>query len=121
MIGSRITALRNALRGLFETLMHETHGRIEFVFATAAIGIGVWLEIALWEWIAVVFAIATVVASECLNTGLEHLADRVTKEEDTLVRKAKDAAAAGVFVAVLGASAVGGLIFLPKLWALVSG
>ena len=119
MISSRIQAVRHALRGLRETLLNEPHGRIEVVFAASVLGMGVWLEIEAWEWVAVILASTVVIAAECLNTSLEHLADKVTREHDELVRKAKDAAAAGVLVSVVGAAATGCLIFLPRLWALI--
>ena len=119
MISSRIQAVRHALRGLHETLLNEPHGRIEVVFAVAALGMGVWLEIEAWEWIAVAFSITLVIAAECLNTSLEHLADKVTSNHVELIGKAKDAAAAGVLVSVVGAAATGCLIFLPRLWALI--
>ncbi len=121
MITVRIQAVRHALRGLSETLLQEPHGRIEIACTAAAIGMGAWLGIEPWEWVAVAFAITVVVAAECLNTALEHLADRVTDDHDELIRKAKDAAAAGVLAAVTGAAAVGCIVFLPRLWALATG
>ncbi len=83
--------------------------------AICAICLGIWLEIARWEWTAVILAITLVIAAECLNTAVEHLADRVSGEHDALIRKTKDAAAAGVLVCVLGAAATGGFVFLPRL------
>ena len=118
MIASRIRAVGHALRGLRETLLHEAHGRIEIACSAAALGLGILLNIGPREWLAVVFAITVVIAAECLNTAIEHLADRVSGEHDVLIGKAKDAAAAGVFVCVLGAAATGGIVFLPRLWQL---
>ena len=44
-----------------------------------------------------------ILAAELLNTGLEHVVDLVTRDENELARKAKDAGSAGVAVAAVAA------------------
>lgn len=51
-------------------------------------------------------------AAELLNTAIERLCDRDARGYDSLVRDAKDIAAAAVFVCALFCVAVGGLLFL---------
>lgn len=80
---------------------------------------GLWLHMAAWEWCAVMLATGMVWAAELMNTALEVLADRVSKEREEAIRRAKDAAAGAVLMAALGALGVGLMIFLPKLWLLL--
>jgi diacylglycerol kinase len=67
------------------------------------------------EWCALVSAIALVWAAEALNTAVELLTDLVQPERHPLAGRAKDAAAAGVLLASIGAAVIGALVFLPRL------
>ena len=52
--------------------------------------------------------------------NLEQLADRVTSEQDSMIRDAKDLAAAAVLTAAIISAAVGCIIFLPRFLSLVA-
>ncbi len=106
--------------GLGVVIRSEQNMRIHLAAAVVVSGLGVVFRMAAWEWVAVILCMALVLAAECLNTGIERLADRVTREDDELIRRAKDSAAAGVLVTTLAAAAIGAIIFLPKAWAWLS-
>ena len=80
--------------------------------------LGVYLHITLMEWMAVTFAIASVIGAEALNTSVEKVVDLASPEWHETAGQAKDAAAAAVLIFSIGAAVVGGLIFVPKLLAL---
>lgn len=105
-----------ACAGLAWALKTQRNLQVHALAAVVVLLLGLWLRIAVWEWCAVLLAIGLVTAAELLNTALEVLADRVSREREEPIRRAKDAAAAGVLVAAL---ALGLIIFLPKLWALL--
>lgn len=67
----------------------------------------------------VALCIALVLSLEALNTAVEHLTDLVSPDYHPLAGKAKDVAAAAVLIAAMGAIVAGGLIFLPKIVALL--
>lgn len=67
------------------------------------------------EWALVALASALVLSAEAMNTAVEKLADRVSPEKHPLVRDAKDAAAAAVLIAAIGAAVLGVLVFAPAL------
>jgi diacylglycerol kinase len=50
-----------------------------------------------------------------MNSAVEYLADRISREQDPLIGKAKDIAAAAVLWSSIGTFIIGLLIFLPKL------
>jgi diacylglycerol kinase len=52
-----------------------------------------------------------------LNTAIEKAVDVASPEWQETAGQAKDAAAAGVLIFSIGAAAVGGIIFVPRLLA----
>jgi diacylglycerol kinase (ATP) len=83
------------------------------------VALGIYLSLAVFEWVAVILAIGVVWVAEALNTSVEFLADEVSQEQRELIGKAKDVAAAGVLLAAASAFLVGILVFGPhvmKLW-----
>ncbi len=56
--------------------------------------------------------------AEALNTALEFLADASHPEFHPLIKKAKDAAAAGVLISALGAVIIATLIFGSRVCSL---
>jgi diacylglycerol kinase len=107
-----------ALAGLAWALKTQRNLQVHIIATFLVVVFGLGLRIEAWEWCAVLLAVGLVGSAELLNTALEVLADRVTKERDELIRHAKDTAAAAVLVAALAALGVGWVIFVPKLWRL---
>jgi len=60
---------------------------------------------------------APLISAECMNTAVERLADRVSRETHPLIKQAKDCSSAAVLVLALTAAVVGGVVFVPKFWA----
>jgi diacylglycerol kinase len=104
--------------GLAHVIRSEQNMRIHCVAAAGVIVAGCVFVLTTWEWIAVVFCIGLVISAECMNTALERLADRVSRETDPLIKHAKDCGSAAVLVVALMAAVVGGVVFVPKIWAM---
>ena len=102
--------------GLFHVVKSELNMRNHLLAAGLVVAAGVFFRISVGEWLAVTFCIGLVVTTECLNTAVERLADRVSQERDPLIRQAKDSAAAAVLVVSLTSAAIGCIVFLPKVW-----
>ena len=120
-IQARANSFVYAFRGVRALLWREHNAWLHLLAAAAAGGAGWWFHISGVEWCLVSFAIGSVLAAEAFNTAVEALADAVHPEENSLVGHAKDLAAAGVLLISGGAAAVGLLIFVPRLVALVAG
>jgi diacylglycerol kinase len=112
---SRIDSFGHAFRGLTDLLRTQPNAQIHAVVTVCVVGAGWWFHLARWEWVAIVLCIALVLAMEAMNTALEYLADQVSTDRHPLIGKAKDVAAAAVFLCALGAVVVGLLIFIPKI------
>ena len=104
-----------AIRGIGETLRTQVNARFQLVAAILVIAAGCFFRIDRLEWIAVCLSIGFVLAAEAFNTALESLADAVHPDQHPLVGRAKDAAAGAVLLAAIAATAVGAIVFLPRL------
>ncbi len=107
-----------AWAGLAWAFRTQGNLRVHAVATILAMGGGLWLRIALWEWCVVLLASGLVWTAELLNTALEVLADRVSLQREESIRRVKDMAAAAVLMAAVVAGVVGLLVFAPKVWAL---
>ena len=72
-----------------------------------------------YEWSLLAIVIGLVFLTELLNSSLESLADIIDPEWNEIIMKAKDYAAAAVLISAIIAIIVGGLIFIPKIVALL--
>lgn len=112
----RVASLRHALRGMADLFRSQPNARIHLVATVLVTAAGFYFQVSRTEWLALSLCIVLVMGLEAANTALEYLTDLVSPEYHPLAGKAKDAAAAAVLLAALGALVVGGLVFLPKIW-----
>lgn len=118
-LASVLRSFGPALAGLLWALKTQRNLQVHAIAMVLVGGLGLWLQLEAWEWCVVLLAVGLVWATELLNTAIEVLADRVSKEREEPIRLAKDAAAAAVLVAALAALGVGLVVFVPKLWRLI--
>jgi diacylglycerol kinase (ATP) len=116
-MGRFLRSLRAAMTGIVTTAREERHFRFHLFAAAFTIAVGVVIGLADWQWVALTFAITSVLAAELFNTAIERLADRVCEERDPLIGLAKDCAAAATLVAAGAALITGGVVFLPRIMA----
>lgn len=122
--GSRFSlacAFACAWRGLTHAVRTQRNMKIHLVASVAAIVLGLALSLDSASWVAVMLCIALVFSMECMNTAVESLVDLVSPDYHELARRAKDCAASAVLVASLAALVVAGIVFLPRLIALIVG
>lgn len=117
-ISSVIRSFRPALAGVGGALKTQRNLQVHAAATVLVMVLGFWLNIEPWEWCVVALATGLVWAAELLNTAIEVLADRVSREREEPIRRVKDAAAAAVLLAATAAFAVGLIVFLPRLWRL---
>jgi diacylglycerol kinase len=115
IMGKFLRSLRAAIDGIVATAREERHFRFHLFAAACAIAAGGVGGLAAWEWLALTFAIMAVVAAELFNTAIERLADRVCREQDPLIGRAKDCGAAATLVAAGAALITGAVVFLPRI------
>jgi rRNA maturation RNase YbeY len=109
-----------AFAGLGDLFRTQRNARIHAVIVAAVLVVGLWLGLSLIEWALLVLTIALVFVAEILNTALESLVDLASPENRPLARRSKDLAAAAVLVTAILSVVMGLLVFLPRLWELLS-
>lgn len=115
----RAASVAFALRGIGVLARHEPNARVHAVATVIVLVAGAAFRITPGEWVAVALAITLVWVVEAVNTAFEALCDVVSPDHHPGVARAKDVAAGAVLVAAFGAVAVGAVIFLPYLLALI--
>jgi Diacylglycerol kinase len=106
-----------AWAGIAHSYRTQPNFRIETWAAVLALALTAWLRAPLAP---IALACALVLALELVNTAVEAVVDLVSPEPHPLAGVAKDAAAAAVLLASLGAVVVGLAVLGPPLWAWVS-
>lgn len=112
---SRGRSFRYAWAGV-KTLVRTQHNAWIHLSAMVAVIIaGVLFGITPAEWALVVMCIGAVLAAEAVNSAVEALADRITRQHDVQIGVAKDLAAGAVLLTAAAAAVVGLIIFIPYI------
>lgn len=101
-------------------LQHEPNMRFHLAAAVGVVIAGAAFRVPLAQWTALVFAITLVLLGEILNTAIEAVLDIVQPEHHPLVQVVKDVAAGAVLVAATGAVVIALIVFVPRVWDLVT-
>ena len=119
LLRRRAASFGHALQGVWVALRSELHLQFHAVATVLVLGLGVYFRLSPTEWALVALSVASVWTAELFNTAIETLTNLASPGYHPLAGKAKDVAAGAVLLAALGAVVVGGLVFGPRLWALL--
>ncbi|MEO7446445.1 MAG: diacylglycerol kinase family protein [Ferruginibacter sp.] len=108
-----------AIDGIFFCFQKERNFLWHSLAALVAIITGFLFKISKLEWAAILLCIALVVSLEMINTAIEILCNKITREKDNDIRMIKDISAGAVLVGAVLALVCGLVIFLPKIHALI--
>ncbi len=109
-----IRAFGFSMAGFRECFEHEEAFRQEVYVLLVLVPLGLWLGSDPVERALLVGSLLVVPIVELLNSAVEANVDRVGLEKHELSRRAKDIASAAVFLSIVLATAVWGLILLPR-------
>lgn len=99
-----------AFEGIVDATRVQPNLAIHWIVAALAMLAAIALHMPLWAFVAIVALAALVLGLELVNTALEALVDLATHEIHPLAKRAKDAAAAAVLVASIGAAICGAVL-----------
>lgn len=117
-IKARIHSFKWAFWGVQDLFRNHPNAQVHALITTLVVPLGFYLQLLPTEWALIILCIVLVLAMEALNSAIEYLADKISPEQDPLIGKAKDIAAAAVLLASTGAALVGFIILSPKLYEL---
>lgn len=93
-----INACIISIKGLRATVKTEAAFREELILAAILIPSAFFVGETLTQTALLIFPIFLVLIIELINTGIEHVVDRIGLEHHTLSGQAKDAGSAAVFI-----------------------
>ncbi len=111
----RIESFKYAFNGLKILVKEEHNSRVHLFAMIFVIIAGSIFDISKNEWIAVIFAVGFVTATELINSAIEYMADFIYPERHDAIKRIKDLAAGAVLISALSALLTGLLIFIPKV------
>jgi len=114
-----IESFNRAFNGIIYCFRTQRNLRIHLYMAVIVLFLSLWLHITKEEMLLLFFAIALVLITEMINTGLEVTIDLITDKYHPLAAVAKDVAAGGVLVAAITALITGYIVFFPRLNPLI--
>jgi diacylglycerol kinase (ATP) len=103
-------AFFNSIAGLEDAWRHESAFRQEILLAVVLIPAACWIPVSAVERALLIGAVLMVIIVELLNTSVEAAIDRISFDQHSLSKRAKDIGSAAVFMA---------LVLLAVVWALV--
>jgi diacylglycerol kinase (ATP) len=103
------SAYKNSLAGLSHGFRHESAIRQELILIALSIPIVPLLTVDPWRMFALWGALLLLLLVELLNTGIEQVANAITREFSPEIKFAKDAGSAAVLITTMLAVAVWGM------------
>jgi len=100
----------HAIRGLGYAIATQRNMRIHLVAVCVVVIIGIIAHLSPVHWCLAMLCCGLVIALELVNTALEEICNRITEQEDVLIRHAKDASAGAVLIAAIGSVIVAVMI-----------
>jgi hypothetical protein len=116
----RIRSFGFAIHGIRKFLKSEHNAMVHLLATLLVFLAGLFFQVSILEWIALIVVMGMVWMAELLNTAIEKIVDQVAKERNDRWAFIKDVAAAAVLVAAMVAALTGMLIFVPKLVSLIA-
>lgn len=113
--------LVEAERGLTEGFRTDSTLFGHFFVATIVVAAAFVFGISLLEWAILTLSFALVFSTEMFHLAMRAIFRDLNHELSESMQAARRIATAGVFFTILGAVLVVGLIFIPRLWNLISG
>ena len=110
-----ISAFRNSLSGLRHGFRHETALREEMIALLLSVPAALLLTQQPWKLMALWGSLLLLLIVELLNTGIEQVANRVTRDHSEEIKFAKDCGSAAVLGTTLLAAGVWLIAVIEKI------
>jgi diacylglycerol kinase (ATP) len=109
----------NSWHGLVAAAQSEQAFREELVALAIGIPLAFYLTADAGKRIALIGTLVFILIVELLNTAIEKLSDRITRDNDPAIKRIKDMGSAAIFLSLLLAGAVWLWVLLERFWSLL--
>lgn len=110
-----LKSFKYACNGLKVLFREENNAKVHLLITVIVIVLSFLFGLNVYEWIAIVFSIGFVIATEIINSAIEDICNFIHPGKDDGIKKIKDLSAAAVLVSAITAFTIGLIIFLPKI------
>lgn len=107
-----------AVLGIGVGMWRQSSFHVHVVSFLLVLILGFTLQVAAWEWVALLFACGLVLVTELINSAMEALAKATTNQYCPHVDRSLKIASGAVLMAAFFAIAIGTIIFAPYLLSL---
>ncbi|KXB33826.1 diacylglycerol kinase family protein [Atopobium deltae] len=104
-----------AIKGFLCALKTERNIRVMLTIACLACLVGVFVKLSFTGWAVVLLGSGMVISAELINTSIETVVDLASPELHPLAKRAKDIAAASVWILCIFVALAGVLVFAQAL------
>jgi len=95
----------------------EPNAWVHCVATVVVLGLSWWLQLDPVRFALIILAIVSVWVAEAFNTVIEIVLDFVSPQYSDVAKRAKDIAAAAVFISCIGAAILGVILLGPALYS----
>ena len=106
----------NSWNGLVAAAQTERAFREELVLLAIGIPLAFWLAGDPAKRLALIGTLLVIMIVELLNTAIEKLSDRITRDHDPVLKRAKDMGSAAILLSLLLAGAVWLWVAVERFW-----
>ncbi|MCG8577042.1 MAG: diacylglycerol kinase [Flavobacteriales bacterium] len=114
-VKSRWNSFRYALKGLNAIWKSEINFRIEILLCLGIILTSLFIQLEIYDWIALIIPMSVLLIAELFNTALENSMDQFHPNFDPLIGQIKDIAAAAVLIAAVSLMCIFGILMVKQL------
>ncbi|CAM1333500.1 diacylglycerol kinase [Tenacibaculum aestuariivivum] len=118
-IRGRLRSVTFALKGMWLLITTEDSIKAQLFFGFLATCLGCYFNISMTEWMFQCLVIGIVLVAEALNTAVEKVADFIHPDYHKKIGFIKDIAAGAPAFAALISLIIAGIIYLPKIIAIL--
>ncbi len=111
-----IESFRYAFRGLRQALRYEQNFQFQLVISIIVLLLSFYLGLKVWEKIALILVISSVLVLELINAVFEKLSDILKPRIHPYIKEIKDILAGTVLITSIAAVIIGLLIFWPHIF-----
>ena len=112
---ARLKSVSSAWRGIHIMFRSQHNVWIHTLVLGLVVFGGIFFHITLFEWVLIIFSAGLVFTVEAINTAIEIDMDLTSPQYHPFARDTKDVAAGAVLIASIVATAIGIIIFLPRI------
>lgn len=107
----------NSWNGLVAATQTEQAFREELVVLAIGVPLAFWLTADAGKRLALIGTLLIILMVELLNTAIEKLSDRVSREQDPAIKRVKDMGSAAILLSLILAGAVWLWIAAGRFWS----